>query len=616
MGHAPQLDPCGIGGGAMSGFDIKGWCPGALRPMASGDGLVLRIRAPNGRLTPDQARSIAGLSRHHGNGLIDLTSRANLQLRGVDAAGHLASLDALAELGLLDPDAGAESRRNVILSPFAPVDSPAWQAAAAIARAMTSGDAPQLPGKFGFAVDTSPWVLGAVPCDIRLRPVDAGWQVVPDGGDWGLTAPDPASAAASAIALARWFAQGGIDDGRGRMRDYLRRQPDLPQGAAPMAAPNPADAPGPGPAPNGWMLGFAFGQITPAQLEACADAGALRLTPWRALLIEGADALPPIPGAIPDPENPLLRIHACTGAPACSQALADVRALARQLAPRLGPRTLHISGCAKGCAHRGRADLTLIATAPDRFDLIRDGSVRGRPTRRDIGKDALAQLLSCPHNTATATGKASPMHAYETDGARISAQSFATIRAEADLGRFNPDEEPVVVRMIHAAGLVGLERDVAFSPGMAATARAALQAGAPILCDARMVSEGITRARLPAANRILCTLNAPGVPELAAGMGTTRSAAALELWRDYLAGAVVAIGNAPTALFHLLNMLRDPACPRPAAIIGCPVGFVGAAESKDALMQDLPAPALIVRGRLGGSAITVAAINALASRKE
>ena len=193
---------------------------------------------------------------------------------------------------------------------------------------------------------------------------------------------------------------------------------------------------------------------------------------------------------------------------------------------------------------------------------------------------------------------------------------FSYAARAAFLARFDPDEEPVVVRMIHAAGLVGLERDVVFSPGMAGAARAALEAGAPILCDARMVSEGITRPRLPADNRILCTLNAPGVPELAAGMGTTRSAAAVELWRDYLAGAVVAIGNAPTALFHLLNMLRDPACPRPAAIIGCPVGFVGAAESKDALMADLPAPALIVRGRLGGSAITVAAINALASRKE
>ncbi len=208
------------------------------------------------------------------------------------------------------------------------------------------------------------------------------------------------------------------------------------------------------------------------------------------------------------------------------------------------------------------------------------------------------------------------LHQYETDGARIYAQSFATIRAEADLTRFDPDEEPVVVRMIHAAGLVGLEREVEFSPGMAPAARDALKAGAPILCDARMVSEGITRARLPAANRVICTLNDPSVPELAARMGNTRSAAALELWRDDLAGAVVAIGNAPTALFHLLNMLRNPACPRPAAIIGCPVGFVGAAESKAALMADLPTPSLIVRGRLGGSAITVAAVNALASRKE
>ena len=208
------------------------------------------------------------------------------------------------------------------------------------------------------------------------------------------------------------------------------------------------------------------------------------------------------------------------------------------------------------------------------------------------------------------------MHHYETDGAAIYRQSFATIRAEADLARFTPDQEPVVVRMIHAAGLVGLERDVEFSAGMAVAARSALEAGAPILCDARMVSEGITRPRLPANNRVICTLQDPRVPDLAARMGNTRSAAALELWRDDLQGAVVAIGNAPTALFHLLNMLQDPACPRPAAIIGCPVGFVGAAESKDALMADLPVPALIVRGRLGGSAITVAAVNALASRRE
>lgn len=208
------------------------------------------------------------------------------------------------------------------------------------------------------------------------------------------------------------------------------------------------------------------------------------------------------------------------------------------------------------------------------------------------------------------------MHSYETDGAAIYRQSFAIIRAEADLTRFDPEEEPVVVRMIHAAGLVGLERHVRFTPGMAAAARAALAGGAPILCDARMVSEGITRPRLPAGNEVICTLHSPEVPPLAARIGNTRSAAAVELWRPHLAGAVVAIGNAPTALFHLLNMLADPACPRPAAIIGCPVGFVGAAESKAALIAAPPAPALAVEGRLGGSAITVAAVNALASRAE
>ena len=207
-------------------------------------------------------------------------------------------------------------------------------------------------------------------------------------------------------------------------------------------------------------------------------------------------------------------------------------------------------------------------------------------------------------------------HVYETDGARIYLQSFATIRAEADLARFTPEEEVVAVRMIHAAGMVGLERHIRFTTGMAIAARAALEAGAPILCDARMVSEGITRPRLPAHNPVICTLHDSGVPDLAARMGTTRSAAALELWRPHLQGAIVAIGNAPTALFHLLNMLEDPACPRPAAIIGCPVGFIGAAESKEALMAAPPVPAVIVEGRLGGSAITVAAVNALASRKE
>ncbi len=207
-------------------------------------------------------------------------------------------------------------------------------------------------------------------------------------------------------------------------------------------------------------------------------------------------------------------------------------------------------------------------------------------------------------------------YTYITDGAAIYKKSFAIIRAEADLARFDAHEEPVAVRMIHAAGMVELASAIRFSTGFAQRAADALQQGKPILCDVRMVSEGVTRTRLPADNAVICTLNAPDIKARAEALGTTRSAAALELWRPHLAGAVVAIGNAPTALFHLLEMLEDPACPRPAAIIGCPVGFVGAAESKDALWQACPTPCCIVEGRIGGSAITVAAINALASRAE
>jgi precorrin-8X/cobalt-precorrin-8 methylmutase len=205
---------------------------------------------------------------------------------------------------------------------------------------------------------------------------------------------------------------------------------------------------------------------------------------------------------------------------------------------------------------------------------------------------------------------------YEKDGAAIYERSFAIIRAEADLARFDADEERVAVRMIHACGMVDLARDIIFSPGFARAGKAALRAGAPILCDVRMVSEGLTRARLPADNRVICTLQDPRVPDLAQRMGTTRSAAAMELWRDDIEGAVVAIGNAPTSLFRLLEMLDEPGMPRPAAIVGIPVGFVGAEESKEALIADGRVPSAIVRGRRGGSAITVAAVNALASDRE
>ncbi|MBN9107977.1 MAG: precorrin-8X methylmutase [Pseudonocardia sp.] len=204
---------------------------------------------------------------------------------------------------------------------------------------------------------------------------------------------------------------------------------------------------------------------------------------------------------------------------------------------------------------------------------------------------------------------------YIRDGAEIYRQSFATIRAEADLSRLPEDVAHVAVRMIHACGQVDLVDDIAASAGVVAAARQALRAGAPILCDAMMVASGVTRARLPRDNEVVCTLRDERVPALAQELANTRSAAALELWRPHLQGAVVAIGNAPTALFHLLDMI-DAGAPRPAAILGIPVGFIGAAESKDALAARTDLEHLVVRGRRGGSAITAAALNALASEQE
>ncbi len=206
------------------------------------------------------------------------------------------------------------------------------------------------------------------------------------------------------------------------------------------------------------------------------------------------------------------------------------------------------------------------------------------------------------------------MYEYEKDGAEIYRRSFATIRAETDLAGLPEDVARVAVRMVHACGQVDLVEDLAYSPDVVARARAALDAGAPVLCDAEMVASGVTRRRLPKDNDVVCTLNDPRTAGLAADLGTTRTAAALELWRDRLDGAVVAIGNAPTALFHLLEMVAAGA-PRPAAVLGIPVGFIGAVESKDALAaSDLEH--LVVRGRRGGSAITAAAVNAIASDVE
>lgn len=377
------------------GFTVKGWCPGALRPMASGDGLVLRIRPRCGRLTAAQAMLIAALSQRYGNGVMDLTSRANLQLRGLAAQDHGALLTALRGAGLIDDSLAAESQRNVILSPFADENGPAWRIAQALSARLAAKDAPILPPKFGFAVESAPSALQDAPAYIRILSHGRDWQVMPDGAHWALPALT-STAADIALKLAGWFlAQGGGTGTLRRMRDLAPTLP-APNDAQPMHL-SPSPHPRIGAAPNGWMPGFAFGQITAAQLHEAARHGDLRLTPWRALLIEGLALPPRIPGAILDPCDVRLRIHACTGAPRCPQGLADMRALADQLAPHLPQGlSLHLSGCAKGCAHPRAAAWTLRAVAGGRFDLISNGTARDAAMAFALRPDQAIQFLSGP----------------------------------------------------------------------------------------------------------------------------------------------------------------------------------------------------------------------------
>jgi len=376
----------------MSGFIIQGWCPGALRPMMSGDGLVVRVRPPGGRLTPEQAAGISALARAHGNGLVDLSLRANLQLRGVTPETHPRLIEGLDRLGLIDASPEAEARRNIVVTPFWADGDGAQDIAADLTRRLAADNAPALPGKFGFAVDTGPLsVLRATPADIRIERADHGLVVRADGAASGAPAT-PASAAAIALDLAQWFvASGGVTGGRGRMGAHLARghRPPAPFDAAAMPAVEAAP-PGPGLAAGGALVGLALGQMQAETLARLAALGPLRLTPWRMLLIEGATALPAIPGLITDPADPLRRVVACTGAPGCPQAQAPTRDLARRLAPEVpAGQVLHVSGCAKGCAHPGPAAITLTAT-PAGFDLIHGGTAADPPIRRGLDPATLA----------------------------------------------------------------------------------------------------------------------------------------------------------------------------------------------------------------------------------
>jgi precorrin-3B synthase len=355
----------------MSAPIIQGWCPGALRPMPSGDGFVVRVRPRGGRLTAAQAAGIAELAARYGNGLLDVSNRANLQMRGVTAASHPALIDGLSTLGCLDATAEAEGRRNIMVSPFWTGDE-TQAIAQALEAALAAPNAPQLPGKFGFSIDlTAQNQLTTAPADMRIEANEDGIIVRGEGFTTGALASSATDAAAKAIELAHWFTQTGhIQNGRGRMATLFADLPPkdrharLPAAFQTQAArPNTAQPPHIGGCASGVLVGLAFGQIQAQTLKNLAQLGALRLTPWRMILIEGLSTPPDLPALITRADDPLLRVVACTGAPACPQALGDTRRLAAALAPHVPEgKTLHVSGCAKGCAHPAPADYTLIAT--------------------------------------------------------------------------------------------------------------------------------------------------------------------------------------------------------------------------------------------------------------
>lgn len=373
----------------MSDPVVRGWCPGAHRPMMSGDGLVVRVRPRLTRLTRTQILGLCAAAIRFGSGTIDLTNRANLQLRGVALAAHAPLLQALSALDLLDREPGIETRRNILVSPLYQQDD----LTARLTRRLLDSlaDLPDLPAKFGFAVDTGPVrLLAQDSADIRLeRGTGGGLILRADGAETGRRV-DETAAIDKLIGLARWFAEYTSPEAR-RMAVLLRAR-DLPghwSGTHPGAT---GDALAPGPTPFGPMVGAPFGQL-PAQglsdLVRNSGAIALRVTPRRLFLLEGGGTTP-APGFITAQNDPALSTDACAGAPFCPQAEVETRALARRLAPRV-TGTLHVSGCAKGCARAGPASITLVGRQ-GRFDLVKQGRVGDEPAMRDLTPETILSM--------------------------------------------------------------------------------------------------------------------------------------------------------------------------------------------------------------------------------
>jgi precorrin-3B synthase len=665
-------------------------CPALARIVAARDGGLCRIKLPGGTLLARQAIAIADATDAHASGVLELTNRANLQVRGVKPDGEMPLSRRLFDAGLgprvrasesLGPEhaarqaLAADDARNLLLSPVAGLDAGALYDTSSLAEQILDllQNEPrfaELSPKFSVLLDGGERLAALDhPHDVwfAAMPAASGASVQPRFAVGLAGQPSDALAAvraddvaALACALLHTFLDLAAPQVN-RMRDLLRSRDShcvLAQAAANARIDLQRDA-----AVSTWRRAVAeparrfgayaqrqaglwhvggqppLGRLDTAMLRALARLasahgdGTLRCTPWQSVLVpniaeravaqveQGLRAL----GFALDAHNPLARVIACAGSAGCAKGLSDTKSDALHLARQLPAGVeAHLSGCTRSCAAAHCAPYTLLAVEPARYDLYRRVQAPERESSPAVGDAARFGERIGTHMTiedaanqlGQSTRSLKPMIEYVRDGKAIYRQSFATIRAEADLSGVPDDLEKLVVRVIHACGMVDIASAIRYSNGAGAAGRAALANGAPILCDSRMVADGITRARLPASNAVLCMLGDPSVPELAKTIGNTRSAAALELWRRWLEGSIVAIGNAPTALFYLLEML-DAGAPRPALILGFPVGFVGAAESKAMLAADSRGvPYVIVEGRRGGSAMAAAAVNALASEVE
>lgn len=369
---------------------IRGWCPGAYRPMMAADGLVVRIRPRLARLTAEQALELCDLARRYGHGYLDLTNRANLQIRGVAEGDHAALLRALGDLGLLDADPALEGRRNVLVAPF-------WQTGdtthrLALALLARLGDLPDLPAKIGFAVDCGARLrLTNDSADIRIERAASGLILRADGAAAGRAIVED-TAISALLEMAHWLAAQITSDHR-RMARVIARTPLPPDWCDTPALPS-APVPAIGVQHGGALIGAAFGHVDAAALARVIRAQALdaiRVTPWRMLFLEGG--MPLLDDAfVTDPHDSLMRVNACPGAPFCPSASVETRALARRLAPHVSG-TLHVSGCAKGCARRQPADMILIGRA-GRFDMLRHGCAGATPERYALSPDDILAEVS------------------------------------------------------------------------------------------------------------------------------------------------------------------------------------------------------------------------------